>query len=123
MNHLSNAKVQDAAHGMAASGMHAAEHAAEVARGAVNELRASIEPAIDQFASQAQRLAKRSFEAASHTGARAQEAVGRYGRATGRYVAEQPVKSVLIAAAAGAAIALLVAAARKRERDRHPTRY
>lgn len=123
MTQLSNGKVREAAHGAAAGGMHAAEHAAEMARGAVNELRAGIEPAIDHFAAQAQRIAKRSLEAASHTGVRAQETATRYAKATGRYVSEKPVQSVLIAAAAGAAIALVVAAVRKHERDKHPTRY
>lgn len=123
MNQLSNGRVREAAQNAASSGIHAAEHAAEMARGAVSELRASLEPAIDSFASKAQDIARRSFDAASHGGHRAQEAATRYARATGRYVSEKPVQSALIAAGVGAAIALLVVAARKHEREKHPTRY
>ncbi|RZL90643.1 MAG: hypothetical protein EOP82_14970, partial [Variovorax sp.] len=41
---------------------------------------------------------------------------GRDGGVTGRYIADQPVRSVLVAAAAGAAItALIVLASRRRD--------
>ena len=42
--------------------------------------------------------------------------MSRYADVTGRYVSQQPVRSVLIAVAAGAAIAALVVAARRRNR-------
>ena len=44
--------------------------------------------------------------------------VGQYAQATTRYVAEQPLKSALIAAAIGAAVAALVLALR-REKQRY----
>ncbi len=47
----------------------------------------------------------------------AQRELGRYARATRRYVSQQPVKSALIAAAIGAAVAALVLAVRRNRRD------
>jgi ElaB/YqjD/DUF883 family membrane-anchored ribosome-binding protein len=45
--------------------------------------------------------------------------VGDYAQATTRYVAEQPVKSALIAAAIGAAVAALVLAMRRNSKQRY----
>ena len=59
-------------------------------------------------------LAGKGLSAASDAKSAAQKQLGRYADATGRYVADQPVKSILIAAAAGAVIAALVVAARRR---------
>lgn len=61
-------------------------------------------------------LATRGVDAASEAAAAAQKQLSRYADVTGRYVSQQPVKSVLIAVAAGAAIAALVVAARRRNR-------
>lgn len=61
-------------------------------------------------------LATKGVDAASEAAAAAQKQLSRYADVTGRYVSQQPVKSVLIAVAAGAAIAALVVAARRRNR-------
>ncbi|MBC7468706.1 MAG: hypothetical protein H7322_05215 [Ramlibacter sp.] len=61
-------------------------------------------------------LATKGVDAASEAAAAAQKQFSRYADVTGRYVSQQPVKSVLIAVAAGAAIAALVVAARRRNR-------
>ena len=45
--------------------------------------------------------------------------VGEYAHATTRYVAEQPLKSALIAAAVGAAVAALVLAMRRNSKQRY----
>jgi len=45
--------------------------------------------------------------------------VGDYANATTRYVAEQPLKSALIAAAVGAAVAALVLAIRRNSKQRY----
>lgn len=47
----------------------------------------------------------------------ARRELGRYARATTRYVSEKPVKSALIAAAIGAAVAATVLAIRRSRRD------
>ncbi len=74
----------------------------------------STEEAIERIASRAQDMATRGIHAASDAGAKVQKRVSHYTEATSRYVAEQPVRSVLIAAAAGAALAALVIAASRR---------
>lgn len=79
----------------------------------VRDLRGAVEPAIDRFATRAQEFAHRGINAASDASAKVQRQINHYADATGKYVAEQPVKSVLIAAAAGAALAALVIAARR----------
>lgn len=67
----------------------------------------------------AQDLASRGMSAVGETASAAQERLGRYAGATGRYVTEQPVKSALIAAAIGAAVAAIVMVARNRRHSRY----
>ena len=62
-------------------------------------------------------LARRGATSVSDATTAAQRQLGQYAQATGRYVAEQPVKSALIAAAIGAAVAALVLAVRRNRRD------
>ena len=62
-------------------------------------------------------LARRGASSVSDATAAAQRQLGQYAQATGRYVADQPVKSALIAAAIGAAVAALVLAMRRNRRD------
>ena len=69
----------------------------------------------DTSLDQAQRFAKRSLDAASDARERAQKTLSRYADSTGDYVANQPMKSMLISAAAGAAIAALFFSARRRK--------
>ncbi|MEO8020691.1 hypothetical protein [Polaromonas sp.] len=84
----------------------------------VRNLRGNIDPLVDKLASQAQKLARQSLDMASEASERAQRSMHRYADATTRYVANEPVKSVLIAAAVGAAVALMVASS-LRHRDGH----
>ena len=82
----------------------------DTAEQAFDSTRAFADASLDK----AQRLARRGLDAAAETGAKAQQSLARYADTTGRYVADQPMKSVLIAAAAGAAIATLLMASRHR---------
>jgi ElaB/YqjD/DUF883 family membrane-anchored ribosome-binding protein len=106
--------------------INGAEHAVETSRSLANEtldkaeskvrqLRGSIDPMVDKLATQAQKLARQSMDMAAEASERAQRSMHRYADATTRYVANEPVKAVLIAAAVGATVALLVAAARNRD--------
>lgn len=90
-----------------------ANHQLDRAHDKVRDLRGTVEPAIDRLAARAQDVASRGINAASDASAKVQKQINHYADATGKYVAEQPVKSVLIAAAAGAALAALVMAARR----------
>lgn len=78
----------------------------------VRELRGNVDPMIDMLATRAQKLARQSLDMAAEAKDRAQQSLNRAAGATTRYVSEQPLRSILIAAAVGAGIALLVSASR-----------
>ncbi|MDO9404948.1 MAG: hypothetical protein Q7T87_13030 [Polaromonas sp.] len=109
---------------------HSAEHALASTRGYANDaldraeskvraLRGDVDPVVDMLATKAQRMARQSLEIAAEAKDRAQQSLVRYANVTSRYVSEQPMRSVLIAAAVGATVALLVAAARKHGKNRY----
>ena len=83
----------------------------------VRELQSSFKPALDEMAERAQLALRRGLDSATETRLQAQKSLGRYADATGKYVSEQPVKSVLIAAATGAALAALLIAATRSGRN------
>jgi ElaB/YqjD/DUF883 family membrane-anchored ribosome-binding protein len=82
----------------------------------VREFSSNIDPAVNMLASKAQRLAQQSFDMASEAKERTQQQFKRAAGATTHYVSEQPLRSVLIAAAVGAGVALLISAMRNRDR-------
>lgn len=89
-----------------------AKEALDQAEGKIRELRGSVDPMVDKLADTAQKLARQSMDMATEAKHKAEESMARYAGMTTKYVSEQPMRSVLIAAAVGAAVALLVAAAR-----------
>lgn len=114
-------KLMQSAQGAVESTRDLANQALDNADSAMRSARGRINPAIDEFAHSAQRIADRGVALASETGARAQRSLRQCAAATERYVADQPIRAVLIAAAAGAvAAALMLAASRKR---RHAKRH
>lgn len=80
----------------------------------LNEWRDNVDPVVQKLATKAQDLARQSLDMASEASHKAQQSLTRYAHVTTRYVAQQPVRAVLIAAGVGAAVALLVAATRRR---------
>ncbi|MDW5443861.1 hypothetical protein [Polaromonas sp. SM01] len=95
--------------------LNGAEHAVDQAESKLRQLRGSVDPMVDKLATQAQKLARQSLDMAAEASERAQQSMHRYANATTRYVANEPVKSVLIAATVGAAVAWLLSAARHRD--------
>lgn len=93
-----------------------ANEALDSAEGKVRELRGTIDPLVDVLATKAQKLARQSLDLASEAKHKAQQSLTRYADVTTKYVSEQPMRSVLIAAAVGAAVALLVASTRNQNR-------
>lgn len=120
--HLSD-RVLQSAHEAVDSTRDLAQHALDSADSAVRRARGRIDPALEDIASNAQKLAHRSLDLASQTGARAQQTLRQCAAVTERYVADQPVRAILIAAAAGAVIAALAmvtaSSARKRRDQAH----
>ena len=95
----------------------ALQHGMDTANEALRERRwaARAEPLVDRLSSGAQQLARQSMDLAANAGSRAQASLSHYAQASHAYVARQPLRSVLIAAAVGAGLALLVASGRKRD--------
>ena len=91
-----------------------ANHALDVADEKINKLRSGVQPALEKFSHEAEHYAHQGIDMAMHARDKARESLSQYTAATGRYVADKPVQSVLIAAAVGAAVALLVSSARNR---------
>lgn len=73
-----------------------------------------MDPWVGRLSSSARQLARQGVDLASSAGTRAQESWSRYADATTGYVARQPMRAVLIAAAVGAGLALLLASGRSR---------
>lgn len=95
------------------------EHANDVldkAEHNVRNLRGRVDPMVEMLTEKAQALARQSLDLASEAKDRAQQSLTRAAGVTTRYVSEQPVRSILIAAAVGAAVALAVSASRNRNR-------
>lgn len=94
-----------------------AQNAVNAAGEKVRDLRRDVEPTVEQLAARVQQAVQRGLDAASTTSARAQRRLEQAADVTGRYIADQPVRSVLVAAAAGAAITALIVLASRRSRD------
>lgn len=99
------------------SAQQAVESTATLASDALHN---RIDPIVDKMAVTAQKLAKQSMDMATDAKEYAQHAINRAAKASTHYVEEQPVRSVLIAAAVGAAVAVLITSMRSRN---HPNRY
>ena len=96
-----------------------ANQALERAESKVRELRGSVDPMVEMLASKAQKMARQSLDVASEAKERAEKSLKHAADVTTRYVSEQPMRSVLIAAAVGAAVALLVSTSRQRNHNRY----
>lgn len=99
--------------------LHSTEKAFDsTAEQAGNALHNHIDPMVDLMAVTAQKLAKQSMTMASDAKEYAQHAMNRASKASTQYVSEQPVRSVLMAAAVGAAVAIAITALRSKN-DAH----
>lgn len=72
------------------------------------------DPLVSRLSGTARQLARQSMDLASNAGQSAKASLNRYADTTTGYIAQQPMRSVLIAAAVGAGVALLLSASRKR---------
>lgn len=96
----------------------AANHSLDKAEQGAHRLRKEVDPLIDDLAARAQDLASRSISYCADASERARRQFHQAADATSRYVADQPGKSLLLAAAAGAALTALFMVSRRR-----PDRY
>jgi ElaB/YqjD/DUF883 family membrane-anchored ribosome-binding protein len=95
--------------------LQSAEQALESTTEHANDtLHNRIDPLVDMMTVTAQKLAKQSLSMATDAKEYAQHAMNRASKASTQYVSEQPVRSVLMAAAVGAAVALAISSLRSR---------
>lgn len=95
----------------------AADKSLDKAKEGVDTLRSKADPAIDELAARAQELAARGIDYCAETSARARRQMQQAADLTGKYVADQPGKSLVVAAATGALLATLVFWMSRRDRD------
>ena len=96
-----------------------ANDALDKAESKMREFRGNVDPMVDMLASKAQKLARQSLDMASEAKERAEKSLKQAADATTRYVSEQPMRSVLIAAAVGALVALAVSTSRNTDKNRY----
>ena len=96
-----------------------ANSALDSAERKVGQLRSQVDPMVEMLTNKAQKLARQSMDMASEARSRAEQSFHQASAATGRYVSEQPLRSVLIAAAIGAAVAYIVASSRHHDDRRY----
>lgn len=96
-----------------------AQNAVNAAGEKVRDMRREVEPTVEQLAARVQQAVQRGIDAASNSSARAQRRLEQAADVTGKYISDQPVRSVLVAAAAGAAIAALLVLATRRGHDEY----
>jgi len=100
--------------GAAESLRHTLSDAADSAKSAEQRWAHRADQLGEQLSSRAQHLARQSLDLATNASAKAQDTWTHYAHASHAYVAKQPMRSVLMAAAVGAGLALWLAASRKR---------
>ena len=96
-----------------------ANDALDKAESKMREFRGNVDPMVDMLASKAQKLARQSLDMASEAKERAEKSLKQAADATTRYVSEQPMRSVLMAAAVGALVALAVSTSRNTDKNRY----
>jgi len=111
---------------------NAVDSAADAAQSALSNVATKIDhlegqakPAFDRMVARGEALASDALASTRDASERGKQAVARYATACENYVAEQPMKSVAIAAAAGAALAaalLILSRNRAAKCDRHSAR-
>lgn len=95
--------------------LHSAEQTLESTEKLASEtIHDHLDPMVDVMAVTAQKLAKQSMNMAIDAKEYAQHAIDRASKASTKFVAEQPVRSVLMAAAVGAAVAIAITTLRSR---------
>ncbi|URI09184.1 hypothetical protein MW290_26835 [Aquincola tertiaricarbonis] len=83
----------------------------------IHELRDTAVPAINRLASEAETLARRGLDTVRERSAQIRERAVRVSDNTVGYIKDEPVKSMLIAAATGAALMALVSLLSRSSRD------
>lgn len=113
-------RVADSADSAVKSTRRMANSALDSAENAIGQARDNAEPTIARLAGQAEALARRGVDAVKDTANQVRDRAASVGDATVRYVKDEPVKSMLIAAATGAALMGLLALIQNARRNHQP---
>ena len=101
-------RAADAADQAVNASRRVANDALDHVESAIHSARASVQPTIARLATQAESLARKGLDAVKDSASQVRERAHTVGDVTVRYVKDEPVKAVLIAAATGAALMALV---------------
>ncbi|MBS0448608.1 MAG: hypothetical protein JSR59_22020 [Proteobacteria bacterium] len=107
----------DSAHTAIRATQDAANGALDRLSNRVDTIRDTASPKLDRWSAQAEAAARRSVEALRDTSQHVRESALRASDATIGYVKDEPVKSMLIAAATGAALMGLLTLMMRSRRD------
>ena len=102
------------------SSRRVANDALDSLESSVDTLRESVPAAFTRAAAQVEEITRRGLDRAKEASAGVRDQVYKAGDRTVGYIKDEPVKSVLIAAATGAAVALLVGWAMRSRQSRLP---
>lgn len=97
----------------------AADGAIDALQHKVDDINDTVPGALGRAAARVDEITRRGIERARDTGAHLREEATRAGDRTVAYIKDEPVKSVLIAAATGAAVAALVTLLARSRNSRH----
>jgi ElaB/YqjD/DUF883 family membrane-anchored ribosome-binding protein len=100
----SQAQLNDGIDSAASAARQATQQALDQADSVLTSARARITPAVSRLASQAKTLANSGYSVVRDSALQVKDKASLASESTVRYVKDEPVKSVLIAAAAGAAL-------------------
>lgn len=116
-NTTSNSNVVDQAAAAASKGIAATQHALDGVAGSVQTLRNQVSPRLDDATEHANALLHRGVDALRDSSQRLRDTAHRASSGTTHYIAQEPVKAVLIAAVAGAALMAMFSLMTRTRRD------
>jgi ElaB/YqjD/DUF883 family membrane-anchored ribosome-binding protein len=110
-------RAADTADHLVSTSRRVANDALDHVESAIHSARANVQPAISRIATQAETLAKKSLDAVKDSAYQVRDRAQNLGDVTVRYVKDEPVKAVLIAAATGAALMALLSIVQSARRN------
>jgi ElaB/YqjD/DUF883 family membrane-anchored ribosome-binding protein len=117
-NRLSDAAAQSAEHAIKGT-QQVANQALDGLSSAVKEAQAEAGPLLNRAAEQASAMAHRSMDAAREGSQKLRDQAQHASDSTVRYIKDEPVKAVLIAAATGAALMALLSLVSRARHHNH----
>ena len=112
-----SARAAEAADQMGSTTRRVANEALDHVESAIQSAQANVQPTVARIASQAETLARKGLDVVKDSAYQMRHRAQSLGDVTARYVKEEPVKAVLIAAATGAALMALLSLVQSARRN------